>query len=261
MTTIDQWILVFGVINLVLFCIGLLFFMPKKIYTTKIAVFYHNFKSHLPYLLIIGGVVAVHLIEVNIIDAYATNWIGMDFAAIFQTIEGDLVFWFSHTWMPGLVVFFVIMYIVVYPFTLWFSPLYFFVTDEKKAMKTLAYGLLIIYVIALPFYLFLPVTNVYTFHKIDSALTMALPTVENFFYATTTCNNCFPSLHVAVTLLIARSVSLTNNKKYTYFSYFCAIAVIISVIYLAIHWILDVIGGIILAFTVFFILNHYLKEE
>ena len=153
------------------------------------------------------------------------------------------------------------MYIGVYPFTLWFSPMYFLLSNDKKAMKSLAYGLLLIYSLALPFYLFFPITNVYTFYGIESALETVIPGVEQFFYSTTTSNNCFPSLHVAVTLLIAKSVTLTKNKKLTYFSYFCSISVILSVIYLAIHWITDVICGVILALLVFYLQNAINKGE
>jgi membrane-associated phospholipid phosphatase len=117
------------------------------------------------------------------------------------------------------------------------------------------------YSIALPFYLFFPVTNVYTFYKIESALEIVVPNVEQFLYSTTTYNNCFPSLHVAMTLLIAKSVSLTKNKKYTYFAYFCAISVILSVIYLAIHWITDVICGVALAFSVFYLQKRFIKGK
>lgn len=153
------------------------------------------------------------------------------------------------------------MYIAIYPFTLWFSPIYFIAADEKKAMKTLAYGLLLIYSIALPFYLFMPITNVYTFYNLESALSNVIPTVENFFYTTTTQNNCLPSLHVAMSILITRSVHLTGNKKLSYFTYFCTASVIISVIYLAIHWITDVICGTLLAIVTIFLLNHFIKGE
>ena len=261
MKIIENWFLVLGLLNLILFVVGLLLFMPKKIFKITLSEYYQIFTSHLKYLLIILGVVAFHLVEVNILDSYFTNLIGMDFANTLQIIEDGVVYWFSQNWTPVLVYFFVLMYIAVYPFALWFSPLYFLLTDDKKAMKTLAYGLLLLYAIALPFYLFLPVTNVYTFYGIESALETVVPNVEHFFYSTTTYNNCLPSLHVAMTLLIAKSVSLTKNKRYTYFAYFCAVSVILSVIYLAIHWITDVICGIILAFSVFYLLKRFVKEE
>jgi membrane-associated phospholipid phosphatase len=128
-------------------------------------------------------------------------------------------------------------------------------------MKTLAYGTLLIYIIALPFYLFFPITNVYTFYNLDSALNNAIPEIEKFFYVTTTKNNCLPSLHVAMSILIAKSVHLTRNKKFSYFIYFCMASVIISVIFLAIHWIMDVICGALIAIVIIFLLNHFIKDE
>jgi len=257
---IEIWLIVLGLINLLLFVIGLVVFIPRKVYKTTITEFYQIFKKHLPYLLIIFGVVFFHLLEVNIIDPVVTEWVGVDFADNIQSIEGDAVFWFSQHWTPVLVYFFVFMYIAVYPFTLWFSPLYFLLVDEKKSMKTLTYGLLLIYIVALPFYLFIPVTNVYRYYGIESALENVVPTVESFFYSTTTQNNCLPSLHVAMTILIAWSVYLTGNKKLTYFTLFCMISVIVSVIYLAIHWITDILSGALLAIAVIFILNRFIKE-
>ncbi len=240
---------------------GLFFFMPKNFFKTTFTEYSALFTTHLAYLILIVGVAAIHLIEVNILDSYFTHLVGIDFAESIQVIENGVVYWFSQNWTPALVYFFVFIYIVVYPFTLWFSPLYFIITDDKQAIKTLAYGLVFIYAIALPFYLFFPVTNVYTFYAAESALETVIPSVENFFYSTTTPNNCFPSLHVAVTLLIAKSVSMTKNKKYTYFVYFCAVSVILSVIYLAIHWITDVLGGILLAFGVFYLLKKFILEK
>jgi len=218
------------------------------------------FSYHSVYLFFIIVVVAVHLLEVNIIDSFMTGLVGSNFTPTIQMIEDGGVYWFSQHWTPMFVYFFVFIYIVMYPFTLWFSLLYFLIVDERKAMKTFAYALVIIYAIALPFYLFLPVTNVYIYYGSASALNAVIPGVEQFFYATTTNNNCFPSIHVAMALLVAKTVSLTNNKRFIYLAYFCAICVICSVIYLAIHWITDVIGGILLAFGVFYLVKRFIKE-
>ena len=257
---IDTWFLVLLSLNLILFIVSFFFFLPKKLFKTTFLEYYKIFTAPFKYLLIIIGIVIFHLFEVNFLDVYFTNLIGIDFTSNIQFIENGVVYWFSQNWTPFLVNFFVLMYIGVYPFTLWFSPLYFLLTNDNTAMKSVAYGLLLIYSIALPFYLLFPIINVYTFYGIESALETVIPGVEQFFYSTTTYNNCFPSLHVAVTLLITKSVFLTKNKKLTYFSYFCSLSVILSVIYLAIHWITDVICGIILALSVFYLQKRLIKE-
>lgn len=217
-------------------------------------------RHHILSIALIFLVVGLHILEVNIIDSSITRLMGNDFTPVFQSIENGAVAWFTEHWSTALLSFFVFIYIVLYPFTLWFSPLYLLLTDEKKAMRTFAYAVLLIYVIALPFYLFFPVTNVYVYYGSPSALNIIIPDIEQFFYTTTTTNNCFPSLHVALALLIAQTASLTRNKRFMYFTYFSAACVICSVIYLAIHWILDVIGGILLAFAVFYLVKRYAKE-
>jgi membrane-associated phospholipid phosphatase len=232
-------------------------FLKKDIKTSDLLKI---IKKQLPFILIIVGVVAFHLIEVRFIDSDVTKWVGVDYANNIRDIEGDLVYSFSQNWIPGILHFFVLIYIAVYPFTLWFSPLYFIVSDKKESMKALAYGLLIIYAVSLPFYLFVPVTNVYTYYNVNSALETVIPSIENFFYTTTTHNNCLPSLHTAMTILIAYSVSLTNNKKLTYFTYFVMICVIISVIYLSIHWLTDVLTGIALSLATIFLLKRYILK-
>jgi hypothetical protein len=70
---VELWLISLSLINLILFTIGLIVFMPKKVYKTSIAEFYRIFKEQRLYLLIIFGVVLFHLIEVNIIDSAVTE--------------------------------------------------------------------------------------------------------------------------------------------------------------------------------------------
>ena len=252
--------MILALLNLILFCLGLLVLVPKNTWKKPLSEYKQIFAYQSIYVGLIIGVVVIHLLEVNILDTMTTNMIGDTFTPSIQFIEDGVVHWFSQLWTPVLIYFFVFVYIGLYPFMLWFTLLYFIMVNEKKAMKTFACSLVGIYAIALPFYLFVPITNVYSYYGTPSALNMVIPSIEQFFYTTTTTNNCFPSLHVAVSLLLVKTVSLTNNKRFIYLTYFCAICVICSVIYLAIHWITDVIGGILLTVGVFYLIKHFMKE-
>lgn len=259
--SIEIWPIIFFSMNIGLFFIMSVFFMKKNIYKMYSSEIFKLFKKYLPFLLIILVVVGINFFEVNIIDSLTTDFIGHDYANDIQNLEGDSIYWFSQFWQPALVGFFVIMYIVIYSFTLWFLPFYFIIHDEKKSMKTLSYGALLIFLIALPFFLFLPVTNVYTFYGHESALEAVIPTIEKFFYTTTTQNNCLPSLHTAMTLLLTWSAYLSGNKKLFYFTFFSMVSVIIAVIYLAIHWFTDILAGALITILVIFILNKFIIKE
>ena len=135
---------------------------------------------------------------------------------------------------------------------------------EQFDVRVLAFSLLFLYLFALPFYLFFPVTNVYTHYHIPSALNMVIPQIETFFYSTTTQNNCFPSLHTAMSIIIFQTIRVVNNKRFNYLGFFVMVTVIISVLYLCIHWILDVIAGIIIALSALYLskkTNVWLKKS
>ncbi len=259
-----MWIVLMVLLNILLFTFTIFFITDRK--KVKNILFNPEFiikriNENLLMLFLIFAAVALHLIEVIFIDPSVTKWVGHDYANNIQAIENGFVYWFSQNWTPGIIHFFVLIYIVIYPFTLWFSPLYFTIANKKKALKSLAYGLLIIYLVALPFYLFMPITNVYTFYNTNSALETVIPNIEQFFYSTTTTNNCFPSLHTAMTILVAYCLSLTDNEKLKIFGYFVMITVIISVIYLSIHWLTDVLAGALLALGAIFILKRYIRDK
>lgn len=139
---------------LLLFIIGFFVFIPRRNYPKNMMDLWQRFRSYVPLMALIIVVVAMQLIEINVIDSYATAFVGHDYAPLVHSFEDDRVIWFSQFWIPSIVYFFIIIYFVVYIFTLWFTPFSFVFSNEKRAMKVFSYGLLLIYVIAFPFYLF-----------------------------------------------------------------------------------------------------------
>ena len=242
-----------------LFLLSSFLILPKKYLQQPLKKTISNaFQLRFPLLLIIG-VVLFHLFEVNVLDAITTAALEPGFTAIITSVEHDIVARFSEFWMPVAILFFVFIYIILYPFTLWYTPLYSIITNQKYALNTLAFSLFFLYLFALPFYLFFPITNVYTYYDLPSALNTVIPEIETFFYATTTQNNCFPSLHTAMSIIIARTIFLTENKRFQYLGLFVMVTVIMSVLYLSIHWIVDVIGGIIVSLLAIYLSERTIK--
>jgi membrane-associated phospholipid phosphatase len=243
-----------------LFLMSSFLILPKKYMRQPLKQTISNgIQLRFPLFLIVS-VVFLHLFEVNIIDPITTEALKPGFTTIITSIEGNIVAGFSNFWVPEITLFFVFIYIILYPFTLWYTPLYLIMTNQKYALNTLAFSLLYLYIFALPFYLFFPVTNVYTYYDLPSALNTVIPEIETFFYSTTTQNNCFPSLHTAMSIIIARTIFLTDNKRFQYLGVFVMVTVIISVLYLSIHWIVDVIGGIIVALLAIYLSERTIKR-
>lgn len=60
--------------------------------------------------------------------------------------------------------------------------------------------------------------------------------------------NCFPSMHVSIAFAVFLLVLREKNKAFKFVWGFFCLCVIFSTLYLEIHWVLDVIGGMILAY-------------
>ena len=61
--------------------------------------------------------------------------------------------------------------------------------------------------------------------------------------------NCFPSMHVSIAFAVFLLVLREKNKIFKYVWGFFCLSVVFSTLYLEVHWVLDVIGGIILAYV------------
>jgi membrane-associated phospholipid phosphatase len=61
--------------------------------------------------------------------------------------------------------------------------------------------------------------------------------------------NCFPSMHTSISFAMFLLVMREKNKIFKYVWGFLCLCVIYSTMYLEIHWVIDVIGGLILAYA------------
>jgi membrane-associated phospholipid phosphatase len=246
--------------NVVLLIFGLKVLMPKKVFSYSPNYIFSLIKKYRAPVIALVGALLFQLVEVLLLDDVATEWIngmmGEDyFTRMIYSIEGDLVP--SLPWNRPMLYTFCGVYTILYPFLLWFMPVYF-ILDDSSSIALFMYPTL--YLIQLPFMLFFPVTNVYTYLELDSALEYILPGYEGVYYLVTTVNNCFPSLHVAFPTSIALVSLGAENRKLKWFTIASAVLIAFSTLYLKIHWLLDVVGGIALALFAFILLKWMMKS-
>ena len=224
-------------------------------------------------------VLAVHLLEVasdHIFTGSADSLFGAEtFTAWFK--EFELPYWSAAiganggaTALSPLSYYLAVVYLVVHPIMIGFVPAFLLFSCSRR-LKEMAVSYVIMYAISLPFYLFFPVKNVFTAYGATTPLLTIFDGIKDGWYKVTTENNCFPSLHVAMVVIIAffayaywkdarkdaetavpgkgrgRRGDEKHRAWFFAFNTVYAASVIFAVVFLKIHWITDVVGGLIVA--------------
>jgi membrane-associated phospholipid phosphatase len=106
---------------------------------------------------------------------------------------------------------------------------------------------------ALMLFLFFPIEYPRMLYATDNWLI-------NLFRATDGPGNCFPSLHVAITILLAFCYTLVEKSTWKkVFMWVWTIAICISVLTTKQHYIIDVLGGIAISIPCMYFVNRYCK--
>ena len=192
------------------------------------------------------------------VDERSTAWVvarrGSDFAElIHHRIEGDAVArvqaavaWPPLTWLFGYA------YVVVFP-CLVFAAL--FVFDHARSRYGLALalaGYLLNFALVLPFYVCVPVREAFVYYQETGigppAARMLLddisPLVMQVYRGMSGVDNCFPSFHTSLSVTMAL-VAWHGARRCGWLFTGSAAAIVLSTIYLGVHWLADVAAGLL----------------
>lgn len=117
--------------------------------------------------------------------------------------------------------------------------------DFKKAIRYALSGHLLQIFLISPFYLIFHLQEVwYVLGQPDGLARHLSPQA-----AAGVTINCFPSMHTSIAFAMFLVVMREKNKLFKYVWGFFCLSVIFSTLYLEIHWVLDVVGGLILGYV------------
>lgn len=141
---------------------------------------------------------------------------------------------------------FVFAYVWVFTFMTAFSPLLLLAKDDRVTLRRYSIALMLNYIILLPFVLFIPVTVPGGYPQ--SGITPLLYVKSNWGRMVTSIdplNNGFPSGHTSlcVATLLIFALAGAQYRRYVYFLIGATVSIVFSVLYLGIHWPLDVFVG------------------
>ena len=174
----------------------------------------------------------------------------IDMTAYIYAIEGDIVVWFQHTFEhPILTSILTHFYVAGYMMIIFSAFVYTCYFDDRHMADRISLTLLLTYLTALPFYLFFNVRVTGDFIPEMQTLGYQLtPEIQTWFTRIDPFTNGMPSLHIGLPFAIwycyARNDLDGRWKVWRY----CLIAYIsltaFTILYLGIHWVSDIIGGI-----------------
>ena len=176
-----------------------------------------------------------------------------DYSHIFQRYEDQLLAnfqnFFRNEWLTEITTFF---YIIVFVTLIATSFVLYFIKEDKHLFFTFIYAIGLNYLIAIPFYLFLPINEVWYVHsQVNFLIPDVYPGFETQYRNVSGLDNCFPSLHNSISLTLLFLSYKSNNTPFKWFMTGSVLIIMFSTIYLGIHWLTDMAAGVILAITAF----------
>jgi len=215
-----------------------------------IAQFIKQLMSSKRYFLHVGAVIIIlffNKVELRIEEQLLTT---TDFTALFHSFEGNIVHsiqqLFQHRWLTPLLAF---MYVVVFQALMLASlAVYLLNSQRNRLFYATCYAIMLNYCIAIPFFLFFPVHEVWSYQDSGVRFLMldVFPAFETEYRLLSGLDNCFPSLHTSMSVTLAILACYSSNRRWAYIVCGCSTVILFSIFYLGIHWISDMIGGILL---------------
>ncbi|MEA3202018.1 MAG: hypothetical protein QOE90_3446 [Thermoplasmata archaeon] len=254
------WLVVL-LVNLLLVGAGLILFLPETPTWPGRKDAQRLLDKYGKFLLAAIAVLLLHLLLVQVDQAVTPRLPYHDLAPQVDALERGAVPSLQHLWGSPLDWLFSIVYIAVQPWMLYFPILLYLLSDEERPAKAYLLMFPLAYLLALPFYLLVPITNVYLFHHVQSPVFGLFPQLADLYYSFTTTNNTFPSLQVAFAALTANAARYSRNRGFRIFAYSYAILLVAATLYLNIHWIVDVLGGLVVAGVVAIFTGRFISTE
>ena len=176
-------------------------------------------------------------------------------------LEGEFVLTVQNTFENAMLTDFLnFHYLFIYLFLIYVTTIYYMYTGERDLTDKVTLNYLLIYALAVPYYLFFNVEVTSSYIPGMDALLYQDPSYAVFYASHDPLDNCVPSLHIAIPFgIIAlnwlhmreNGIQLKDwkHKRYHQFIILNTVLFAFTILYLGIHWVVDIplgifIGGI-----------------
>lgn len=177
----------------------------------------------------------------------------IDMTPYVYAIEGDIVLWiqegFRTILLDQVLTHFYVMGFMAVTFSSLIYPIYF---DDRHMADRVCLSMFWVYTFAIPFYLFFNVRVTGDHIPVMETIAYDLtPEIHNWFTRIDPFTNGMPSLHIGLPFAVWLSMQKWDEDgrwiKYRNFLLIFISLTAFSIIYLGIHWLVDIIGGMVIA--------------
>jgi membrane-associated phospholipid phosphatase len=206
----------------------------------------HSYK----FLLLLAGLFGVLALNKYELQIEQKMNISSDFTGFIFGLEGHFVQGvqqlFFSPWLTPIIVFF---YIFMLQAVLAASLGVYLLGNNRLMLYATCYAIILNYAIAIPFYLYFPVNEVWSYAPAGVRFIMldVFPRFEQEYRPLSGLNNCFPSLHTSISVTMALLAYRSGNRRWMVITTISAVMIVFGIFYLGIHWLTDMIGGTVLA--------------
>jgi len=203
----------------------------------------------------LGAVLVASAVGRSSLHVVSRLW-GLQLTGLIYAIEGEFVGRLQATFAtPELTAYFAGIYVYGYAFLLSFPVLAYLALPRTESLRRLLVAYALNYAIGLAIY---TVVFAHGPRNLNVATSLLFTHNPEFTALTSEINkptNVFPSLHTSLSVTVAAFAVLTRDEypRWTPLALWLSASVVIATMYLGIHWLIDVIGGSVLALgSVFF---------
>ncbi|TYT60924.1 phosphatase PAP2 family protein [Natrialba swarupiae] len=247
----------------------LVFVGPRRL-SAAIRDFRWRFRVCLLSVVALVTVLAIRWSTVDVVMRLERRVLGTNITPILFEIEQAVfpenpVIVLQSFQSPELTSFFVFVYIYGYAFLLLFPFIAYFALEDAEELRTLILAFTANYAIGLVCYVFFIAYGPRNFDPLlfEGLLYDAFPQSRMLTNQVNQSTNVFPSLHTSLSMTVFFLAVLTRRKYPVWvpISGVLAISVVVSTMYLGIHWFSDVVAGTILAVVSVYVGRNYTVQE
>lgn len=209
-----------------------------------------NLETVGPTIAVLVGVLALNGLVRNV--GVELSWlIGVNVTGAIFALEGQFVAQLQSLATPRLTAFFSFMYVYGYVFLLTFPVLAYLLQSEERPLRVLVLAYVVNYTVGLVCYIAFVSYGPRNFmpELVESLLYTAWPESQLLTSRVNKNTNVFPSLHTSLSVTVALVAARFQDvyRRWVPVAAFAALSISVSTMYLGIHWLTDVVGGVGLA--------------